>query len=97
MKRLFLYLSLAVALSACADRQEYVRPPLMGWNSWNAYMVDISDSIIMNAADMMIAKGLKDAGYDARISYECGFKPDFETAVANAKSLTDAFRAVWAE
>lgn len=64
MKRLFLYLSLAVALSACADRQEYVRPPLMGWNSWNAYMVDISDSIIMNAADMMIAKGLKDAGYD---------------------------------
>lgn len=64
MKRLFLYLSLAVALSTCADRQEYVRPPLMGWNSWNAYMVDISDSIIMNAADMMIAKGLKDAGYD---------------------------------
>lgn len=64
MKRLFLYLSLAVALAACADRQEYVRPPLMGWNSWNAYMVDISDSIIMNAADMMIAKGLKDAGYD---------------------------------
>ena len=42
-------------------------------------------------------KALKDAGYDARISYECGFKPDFETAVANAKSLTDAFRAVWAE
>ena len=27
-------------------------------------MVDISDSIIMNAADMMVAKGLKDAGYD---------------------------------
>ena len=40
------------------------RTPPMGWNSWNAYMVDISDSIIMNAADMMIAKGLKDAGYD---------------------------------
>ena len=42
-------------------------------------------------------KALKAAGYDARISYECGFKPDFETAVKNAKSLTDAFRAVWAE
>ena len=42
-------------------------------------------------------KALKDAGYDARISYECGFKPDFETAVANAKSLADAFKAVWAE
>lgn len=42
-------------------------------------------------------KALKAAGYDARISYECGFKPDFETAIANAKSMTDAFRAVWAE
>ena len=42
-------------------------------------------------------KALKDAGYDARISYECGFKPDFETAVKNAKSLADEFKAIWAE
>ena len=41
-------------------------------------------------------KALKDAGYNARISYECGFKPDFETAIKNAKSLTDEFKAIWA-
>lgn len=65
MKRIVL-LSALLALFAgcCSEKEVSVRPPMMGWNSWNAYMVDISDSIIMNAADMMIAKGLKDAGYD---------------------------------
>lgn len=60
-------------LLACrAPQDDAVRPPLMGWNSWNAYMVDISDSIIMNAADMMVAKGLKDAGYD-HVNIDDGF------------------------
>ena len=53
-----------LTIASCTPEISRVRPPVMGWNSWNAYMVDISDSIIMNAADMMIAKGLKDAGYD---------------------------------
>lgn len=61
---LFLALAVSFILFGCTAKNEAVRPPLMGWNSWNAYMVDISDSIIMNAADMMVAKGLKDAGYD---------------------------------
>lgn len=41
-------------------------------------------------------QALKNAGYDARISYECVFKPDFDTAIKNAKSLADAFKAIWA-
>ena len=64
MKKVLICLAAAVLFSACSNNREEVRPPMMGWNSWNAYMVDISDSIIMNAADMMIAKGLKEAGYD---------------------------------
>lgn len=64
MKKLVIIICATVTLAACTSGPEAVRPPMMGWNSWNAYMVDISDSIIMNAADMMVAKGLKDAGYD---------------------------------
>lgn len=65
MKRIILLSALLALFAGCCSENEVsVRPPMMGWNSWNAYMVDISDSIIMNAADMMIAKGLKDAGYD---------------------------------
>ncbi|MGN0230059.1 MAG: alpha-galactosidase [Muribaculaceae bacterium] len=37
--------------------------PAMGWSSWNAYMVDISDSIISNQARMLKESGLSDCGY----------------------------------
>lgn len=43
--------------------QKAVDPPIMGWSSWNAFRVDISEDIIKNHADVMVSKGLKDAGY----------------------------------
>ena len=71
--RLITIATICALLLGCKSTQDVsVRPPLMGWNSWNAYMVDISDSIIMNAADMMVAKGLKDAGYD-HVNIDDGF------------------------
>ena len=56
----------AAVLSACGGcgQTSSVKPPMMGWSSWNAYMVDISDSIIAHQADLMVQKGLKDAGYN---------------------------------
>lgn len=53
----------AILASSCCERSQGVKPPLMGWSSWNAYMVDISDSIITHQADLMVEKGLKEAGY----------------------------------
>lgn len=38
-------------------------PPLMGWSSWNAFRVNISEDIIKRQADYLVSKGLKDAGY----------------------------------
>ena len=40
-----------------------VKPPIMGWSSWNAFRVHISEDIIKNHADLMVEKGLKDVGY----------------------------------
>lgn len=50
-------------------------------------------------ADYLIplVQALADTGYDARMSYECGFEPDFKTAIENARTLADAFRAVKAK
>ena len=53
----------AILASSCCERPQGGKPPLMGWSSWNAYMVDISDSIITHQADLMVEKGLKEAGY----------------------------------
>lgn len=40
------------------------KPPVMGWSSWNAFRVHISEDIIKHQADLMVEKGLKDVGYN---------------------------------
>lgn len=39
------------------------KTPMMGWSSWNTFRVDISESLIKQTADSMVAKGLQAAGY----------------------------------
>ena len=40
-----------------------VETPTMGWSSWNAYRVNISEDIIKKAADMVVELGLDKVGY----------------------------------
>jgi len=37
--------------------------PPMGWNSWNAFACDISETSIKAAADAIVQSGMKDVGY----------------------------------
>ena len=61
-----LYLSMLFVLSATAQTKD--EGPTMGWSSWNTYRVNISDSLIMQQADAMVAKGLHKVGYKYIIS-----------------------------
>ncbi len=46
------------------------RPP-MGWNSWNTFGRNISENLIMEIADAMVDKGLRDAGYEYVVIDDC--------------------------
>ena len=46
------------------------RPP-MGWNSWNTFGSNISEQLIMEIADAMVDKGLRDAGYEYVVIDDC--------------------------
>ena len=37
--------------------------PPMGWNSWNRFGCDISEQLIRETADAIVASGMRDAGY----------------------------------
>jgi alpha-galactosidase len=39
------------------------RTPPMGWNQWNAFGCNISDALVRQTADRLVATGLRDAGY----------------------------------
>ena len=62
MRKIYI-IALALIAVACGHRHEAVQPPMMGWASWNAFMIDISDTLIMQQADLMVSTGLADAGY----------------------------------
>ena len=46
-----------------ATAAETPRPPMMGWSSWNAYRVNISEDLIKRQADALVAGGFAAAGY----------------------------------
>jgi alpha-galactosidase len=50
--------------AAAAAKQPVLAPtPPMGWNSWNHYACEVSDSVVRAQADAMAGSGLRAAGY----------------------------------
>lgn len=75
---------------------EAVRPPLMGWSSWNAFRVNISEDIIKSQADLLVKTGLKDAGY-RQVNIDDGFfdKRDGQGNMrANARRFPNGMKPV---
>jgi len=50
---------------ALAQKFENLAPtPPMGWNSWNSFHVEMTEQLFRQTADLLVATGLKDAGYN---------------------------------
>lgn len=64
--RSFLFLVVICVISCSkvvAANDELALTPPMGWNSWNAFEADIDEQKIREIADVMVASGMRDAGY----------------------------------
>ncbi len=58
------------ASRAALDNGLALTPP-MGWNSWNHFGCNVSDSLIRQTADAMAASGMRDAGYRYLVIDDC--------------------------
>jgi alpha-galactosidase len=47
------------------------KTPPMGWNSWNKFACNVSESLIKEMADAMVRSGMKDAGYQYIVIDDC--------------------------
>ena len=45
--------------------------PPMGWNSWNHFGCNVSDSLIRGTADAMVSTGMRSAGYQYVVIDDC--------------------------
>jgi alpha-galactosidase len=64
-KKVSLAILLLSSISVMAQKFEGLAlTPPMGWNSWNHFACNVSEEIIRDMADAMVANGMKDAGYE---------------------------------
>ena len=56
-------LALLLAPQALALDNGLARTPQMGWNDWNSFGCNVSDSLIRQTADAMVSSGMAAAGY----------------------------------
>jgi len=74
------------------------RTPPMGWNSWNKFGCNVSEKLIREMADAMVASGMKDAGYQYIVIDDCwqvsrdaggNIVPDPQRFPSGMKALAD--------
>ena len=63
-------LLLAPVAPATAADAVALTPP-MGWNSWNRFGCDVSEKLMRETADTIVATGMKDAGYQYLVIDDC--------------------------
>ncbi len=90
--------TLSVFLAGAQKFDGLALTPPMGWNSWNKFSCDVTESLIRETADAMVASGLKDAGYEYIVIDDCwhgerdslGFiQPDPVRFPSGIKALAD--------
>ena len=75
MKSFYLFLAIWVLTTTTTFSQKFenlaLTPP-MGWNSWNTFeCAGVNETVIREMADAMVAKGLKDVGYEYIVIDDC--------------------------
>jgi alpha-galactosidase len=45
--------------------------PPMGWNSWNKFGCEVNEEVVRDAADALVASGMKEAGYQYVVVDDC--------------------------
>jgi alpha-galactosidase len=99
MKRsLFLTILMLGGSSLFALDNGLARTPPMGWNSWNKFACNVSESLIREAADAIVSTGMKDAGYQYVVIDDCwqvsrdaegNIVPDAKRFPGGIKALAD--------
>jgi alpha-galactosidase len=73
MKKLILFVVVAFLFAGMFAQKfdKLAKTPPMGWNSWNKYHCDVSETLIMGMADAMVSSGMHDAGYEYIVIDDC--------------------------
>ena len=72
--------------------------PQMGWDNWNAFACEVSETLLLGTAQKIVDLGLKDLGYNYVVLDDCwsdgryengSLKPDFTKFPNGMKHVGD--------
>ncbi len=100
MRRFVLSSALFIAFSSALPALDngLARTPPMGWNSWNKFGCNVSETLIKQMADAVVKSGMKDAGYEYVVIDDCwqvsrdndgNIVPDAKRFPSGMKSVAD--------
>jgi alpha-galactosidase len=69
--RILLAIAVLAAGAPAAGADGLASTPPMGWNSWNKFGCDVSEKLMKEMADALVATGMKDAGYQYLVIDDC--------------------------
>ena len=72
------------------------RTPPMGWNTWNKFGCDVSERLIRETADAIVASGMRDAGYRYVVIDDCWqvYRDTSGAIVADPQRFPNGIRAL---
>jgi hypothetical protein len=75
---------------------DLARTPPMGWNSWNRFQCDVSEALIKEMTDAIVATGMRDAGYQYVVIDDCWqvSRDAAGTIVADPKRFPSGIKAL---
>jgi alpha-galactosidase len=73
MRKVLLIFGIAISFLSTSGQkfENLAKTPPMGWNSWNKFGCNVSETLIMGMADAMVSSGMKDAGYEYVVIDDC--------------------------
>ena len=99
MKKIIVtYLLLFVSLTLFSQEkfENLAQTPPMGWNSWNAFRLEINEELVKETIDIFVEKGLKDAGYEY-VVIDDGWQIDRDengNIIVNAEKFPSGIKAL---
>ena len=96
--RMLLVVSLLLAGAPARAADSLAATPPMGWNSWNKFGCNVSESLLRATADALVSTGMKDAGYQYLVIDDCWqvsrdaagrIVPDSQRFPSGMKALAD--------
>ncbi len=93
---LIVFLSSPVVAQTAGPLAKLARTPPMGWNSWNKFACNVSEQLIRETADAMVASGMRDAGYQFVVIDDCWqiSRDSLGTIVADPERFPSGMKAL---